>query len=272
MTNAFHSPSLSSLSLSSVTHISSNSLNIRRKFIHSTSSLMKRNSKNNNKNVIDVEYYDANENENKKNNKNNYKPTRSNNNDNNNNDDDSIINKAFTGIKRFFKQDEESLNKKEKQKQIDNLLDNAFKNTPLATGLLGMVTKTMVKGLGSLVIDTIQNSQQQQNEIFLQIENIIRNDKIASREVGTTPDIGSPLSSSSSSNINGNIKNQMSLIVPIIGINNTTWQASVTASSSGSSSSSSCEIVVDSLTLMSADGRRIAVVAKGRGGGRVIDV
>ena len=129
-------------------------------------------------------------------------------------DKKSRVNSIFNSIATFFGQDEKSIQKRKRKKELNTAIDSIFEGS----GLLGTVFKSVAKGVGGMIADAVAESSNDFQTIQLSVEEILENSADAKSVLGSDVSCAMPISSSSSSiSVNGEVSKFIQMIMPVTG-------------------------------------------------------
>ena len=173
--------------------------------------------------------------------------------------------KAVDSVAKFFGLDNESKLKKERQRKVNESIDNML----AGTGIVGGVFGGLMKGVANVMAESFAESAGDMDKVMAEVQRNLESQEDFQNILGDSLSLGSPFSTSiSSSNINGIINKNMNLIMPVTssgGNGNVQVQASIDQSG---------RVSINSLVLKHESGRVISSSNNYRQGGRgkIIDV
>lgn len=122
--------------------------------------------------------------------------------------------KLVQDVLSLFGQDEASKKKRERNKKMNTMIDEAFEGT----GLLGGGVKNIFKAVAAPLADAMAESMGDMNLIQEAVVDLLESKSDAVNYLGGDIKLGSAMQSMSSSvNIDGNLRKQMSLVMPVSG-------------------------------------------------------
>lgn len=175
----------------------------------------------------------------------------------------SLFSSIGNNISRFLGIDDDSKRKRERKNELNRSIDQMFKGSGFAGGLMG----SLFKGVAGMAMEAMQESMetigvvQDQAKISVELNGAL----------GVGVAVGMPFQQSSSSmNVNGVTVRKTFMAMPVSGSRGT-GQLECDATVTGEKNA---EVTFNSLTLLTQDGQRINLksVGRGPGGGQVIDV
>ena len=169
-----------------------------------------------------------------------------------------LLSSISTGLMKMFGQDEESKRRKAQKAELNRGIDEMFKGTGLAGGIMAGIAKKV----GGAVMDSLKDGMSAIAEVQSRVQQAVELDG----SLGSNVRIGMHIQQSSSTmNLNGIVTKNVSLVFPVEGSRGR-GQVQCDASISGSDNS---DVNFRSIVLITADGRQINVKGPKRGGGRV---
>merc|ERR1711991_193295 len=123
-------------------------------------------------------------------------------------------NKLIQGVLSLLGQDEASKKKRERNKKMNTMIDQAFEGT----GLLGGGLKNVFKAVAAPLADAMAERMGDMELIQDAVIKILESKSEVVNYLGGDIRLGSAIQSMSSSvNINGNLRKQMNLVMPVSG-------------------------------------------------------
>ena len=128
-----------------------------------------------------------------------------------------LLKTVFSGLAKVFGQDKKSIERRERRRQAETAIDKVFEGTGLVGGLLG----SMVKGMGGLMAEMMEESANDLGNIQTKIVSSLSSDSACSSFLGEDIECSAPFqSSSSSSSINGVVNKSYAYVMQVQGTRN----------------------------------------------------
>lgn len=176
---------------------------------------------------------------------------------------------AFNSLAKLVGQDKQSIEKRERNKEMNTAIDKMFENS----GVLGTVAGRLLKSVGGAVAEMAREAGKDADAVMVAVRRRLEMDDECTNAIGDNITLGAPLTASSSSmNINGAVSKNFMYMVPAQGSRGV-GQVQVRASIDGNEG----RVVLQELVLQTSSGKVIKVGSSGGGSGRggvgkVIDV
>ena len=128
-----------------------------------------------------------------------------------------LLKTVFNGLAKVFGQDKKSIERRERRRQAETAIDKVFEGTGLVGGLLG----TVMKGMGGLMAEMMEESANDLSSIQSKIVSSLSDDSACSSYLGEDIECSAPFqSSSSSSSINGVVNKSYAYVMQVQGRRN----------------------------------------------------
>lgn len=178
---------------------------------------------------------------------------------------------ALNSLAKLVGRDKESVEKRERNSEMNTAIDKMFEKS----GLLGGVAASVLKSVGGAVAEMAREAGKDADAVMMAVQRRMEMDDACTAALGESISLGAPFTASSSSvNINGVSSKNFMYVVPAQG-NRGGGQVQVRASIDGGGG----RVVLQELVLQTTSGQVIKVGSSsggggGRGGGvgKVIDV